>query len=177
MFIAMKSNARHQIIHSALKKSYTLHRFYDNNTILPQFIVNVWQLIETSLAKLCQSSSHKASFTIRFQAQRYVENAPQIHTFYIGKRAQNVGTITMQDILEHFDEKFNKFTNNTSNFIIVKYEYLEMRVVQCESIPLNVGHGQIKLPPKLFNKKAVINVTNNDSKCFIYAILSVLFYD
>src|SRR5207249_3228451 len=37
------------------------------------------------------------------------------------------------------------------------------------------GSSYIKTPEKLANKRAIVNVKNNDSKCFLYAIASAVF--
>jgi hypothetical protein len=50
-----------------------------------------------------------------------------------------------------------------------------VRINSAESNPL-VASSYIELPKYLKGKKAVINVKNNDNKCFGYAILSILLY-
>jgi len=98
-------------------------------------------------------------------------------SFFIGKAAMPISDINANEICNYYEEKIAKFTNEISSFIIVKFNYLEMRIVKIDSIPHRTGHGKMKLPKNLERKKAVINVSNNGDKCFIYAILSVLHYN
>jgi len=92
------------------------------------------------------------------------------------KSAVGVDAVTKDILKGYFEEKLEKFTNESSSFTIVKFIYFEMRVVEFTPLTHRIGHGKMVLPSILKNKKAVINVENSDNKCFVYAILSVLYY-
>ncbi|XP_031634853.1 uncharacterized protein LOC116348124 [Contarinia nasturtii] len=55
-------------------------------------------------------------------------------------------------------------------------EIIDMETQTSSYDPYN-GASYMKLPKKLENKKAIINVQNKDEKCFMYAILSALHSD
>ena len=64
-----------------------------------------------------------------------------------------------------------------SNFEKIDYlEFVDGQAIQVEFskyVPLR-GAKHIQLPPYIANKKAIINVQNQDTRCFEYAVLSAL---
>ena len=64
-----------------------------------------------------------------------------------------------------------------STFALVGFNHLDLVVLRCKNIPFHVGHAFFELPKTLKNKKALINIQNTDSRCFLYAILSTLHYN
>ena len=80
-------------------------------------------------------------------------------------------TSHLERLMTHL-ETFNK---KGSNWLFDKVMNVEINMVL---IPIDVGSGMnFNLPKKLLNSHAVINVQNTDNKCFLYAILTILYYD
>ena len=52
-------------------------------------------------------------------------------------------------------------------------EIIEVQINTAEYQPL-LGSSYINLPKLISDKKAVVNVQNNDQKCFMWSILSAL---
>jgi len=71
------------------------------------------------------------------------------------------------EIRDHFDN----MQRRGSGWYISKTHCLYMERAKYK--PLK-GSSFIDLPPKIKNKKAIINVKNNDEKCFMWAVLSAL---
>lgn len=102
-------------------------------------------------------------------------------TFYSKYR-----TVTREDNLrEVFDEaveeiitaadEFNEFA---SGWAVVKLLYIDTEMGQIEVFKSDGGGTFIPLPPEISHKKACINVRNTkDSKCFLYSILAITFYN
>lgn len=84
------------------------------------------------------------------------------------------------NIEEHFTESIVKVLNNKieerelrgSGFKLL--EIIEINIQVSSFAPL-AGSSYIKLPKFLHNKKAIVNVKNNDQSCFRYAVLSALY--
>ena len=53
-------------------------------------------------------------------------------------------------------------------------EVLYLKVMMAKYIPLK-GSQYIDLPPKVKNSKAVINIQNDDDKCFLWSVLAYLY--
>ena len=68
-------------------------------------------------------------------------------------------------------ESFSTYTSGGSGWIFQSIENLFLKVDRFN--PLK-GEGYIDLPTAIKTKRAVINVKNEDNKCFEYAILSAL---
>ena len=67
-----------------------------------------------------------------------------------------------------------KFTNTASGLEIAHCMKLYLNIAKYE--PLK-GSSYIPLPEALANKKAIINLKNDDNKCLEWALLSALYHD
>ena len=77
--------------------------------------------------------------------------------------------ITEQDHLLNMNDEFQK---QSSKWVFKKVEYFDILIDPYQ--PLS-GNSYIKLPPELANKKAIINVKNeNDNECFKWAVTSAV---
>ena len=85
----------------------------------------------------------------------------------------------LDDEINEMQKRLEDFTEKGSGWRLIRVDELEWRFVQFNSIPFLVGHSRgFTLPPRLFSKRAVINVNDApDGECFRYAILSALHYD
>ena len=66
----------------------------------------------------------------------------------------------------------NKFQREGSDWVIDKVVDIKLHVAKYHALRANT---HVPTPITLRYKKAIINVKNNDNKCFMYAILSALF--
>ena len=53
-------------------------------------------------------------------------------------------------------------------------EVLYLKLIMAKYVPLE-GSQYINLPPKVKNSKAVINIQNDDDKCFLWSVLAHLY--
>ena len=86
-------------------------------------------------------------------------------------------------------DKIDEFYNNSSAQIKTGIEKFTntasgLEIDHCTRIYLNIakyeplkGSLKISLPKALFDKKAIINLPNEDNRCFEWALLSILYYN
>ena len=75
-------------------------------------------------------------------------------------------------LIETIEERFQNFNQGASNWFLERVISLEVQITQF--IPLR-GRSWIALPKKLKNKKAIINMKNDDNQCFKWCITRALF--
>lgn len=75
-------------------------------------------------------------------------------------------------VVKYFINKISEVELRGSGFTLK--EIIDLEVQTSSFDPYN-GGSFIELPKKLSNRKAIINVKNNDNECFKYAILSAIF--
>ena len=79
---------------------------------------------------------------------------------------------TYDEMVEEIMEEMNKTEMAVgSGWVFVKVEKLVLHTTRWE--PINAG-SYIELPPALKNKKAIINMKNQDDKCFMWSVLRAL---
>ena len=69
-------------------------------------------------------------------------------------------------------KKIDEFQQKGSGWVVRKVEHLDVHISRYQ--PLR-GSTYVKLPKYIQDKKAVINVKNNDNECFKWAILAGLY--
>ena len=65
-----------------------------------------------------------------------------------------------------------EFQREGSGWAIDEVLYLKLMMAKC--VPLK-GSQYVDLPPKVKNSKAVINIQNDDDKCFLWSVLAYLY--
>ena len=78
----------------------------------------------------------------------------------------------IDSIIETIEERFQNFTNRGSNWVLERVLSLDVQMTQY--IPLR-GRSYIPLPKILANKKAIINMKNDDNECFKWCVTRALF--
>ena len=78
------------------------------------------------------------------------------------------------DSMEIIRERIEEYAQNGSGWKIDKFLRLFIKVVKYQPF---TGSSFIELPEYLNNKKCIINIKNNDTKCFMYSILCALHFD
>ena len=90
-----------------------------------------------------------------------------------GEDLQGTNELEIIDsMIETIKERFENFNNKGSNWVLE--EVLSLDVQFTQYIPLR-GRSYIKLPKFLKNKKAIINMKNEDNECFKWCITRALF--
>ena len=69
------------------------------------------------------------------------------------------------------DAKIDNYTRDGSKWVFKEVEQLEIHTVEFNPTK---GSSYINLPDWIKNKKAIVNIKNNDDKCFLWCILRYL---
>jgi len=81
---------------------------------------------------------------------------------------------SLNKIIIQFDEEITKFQNNGSNWRVDNIFRLDVKVAKYRT-KYGSGGCYNYLPRRIQVKKAVINIKNNDNKCFLYSIIAKIF--
>ena len=79
-----------------------------------------------------------------------------------------------KEVTDHILESFSSYEGKGSGWKFMGIQYLEMLVTKVKHFG---GSSYIELPLEIKNKKACVNVKNNNQECFKYSILAALHYD
>ena len=77
----------------------------------------------------------------------------------------------LNEMIARIDENIANFQQRGSNWVFVSINQLEIHLV--DFIPLG-GSSYIPLPKKIRDKKAIINLTNEDDQCFKWSVVRAL---
>ena len=80
--------------------------------------------------------------------------------------------IDLNAAVEHFKQSVDNFTKLGSGYILQYVDQLSVSFVKFR--PLGQAGSYVPTPTWIRNKHAIINVQNNDHKCFLWSILSCL---
>ena len=75
---------------------------------------------------------------------------------------------TALEYINHFKNKIDQFTENGSGWILDHVINFEIKI---RKVIIRRGGTYIELPPCIANKKALINIQNDDNRCFEYSLL------
>ena len=103
-------------------------------------------------------------------------NVITAYPYFHSQTIENIEAINESEIIdsmiETIEERFQNFTNRGSNWVLERVISLEVQMTQF--IPLR-GRSYIPLPKVLKNKKAIINMKNDDNECFKWCVTRALF--
>ena len=103
-------------------------------------------------------------------------NIIDAYPYFHSQTIENIEGINESEIIdsmiETIEERFQNFTNRGSNWVLERVLSLDVQMTQY--IPLR-GRSYIPLPNVLKNKKAIINMKNEDNECFKWCITRALF--
>ena len=79
-----------------------------------------------------------------------------------------------EEIRDHILESFSSYEGRGSGWKFMGIQYLEILITK---VSFFGGSSYIELPLEIKNKKACVNVKNNNQECFKFSILAALYYD
>ena len=97
---------------------------------------------------------------------------PYFHSQTIENHEGTNESEIIDSMIETIKERFQNFTNRGSNWVLERVLSLDVQMTQY--IPLR-GRSYIPLPKILANKKAIINMKNDDNECFKWCVTRALF--
>ena len=60
---------------------------------------------------------------------------------FFNSKAMFLNDISKQSLIDHFDQKLEKYTNTASNFIVISINKMAINVFRYHQVPFRVGHG------------------------------------
>ena len=132
-------------------------------------IINIFNLNRNIKALLCLHCKMKRTdsqgftaikrFRFHSKGQKLILESTDIYEIY-------------EEMIDEIEEEIQKVENaEGSGWVFVEVENLTLHTVIWD--PLKAS-SYIKLPKELKNKKAIINMKNEDNKCFIWCVLRAL---
>ena len=132
-------------------------------------IINIFNLNRNIKALLCLHCKMKRTdsqgftaikrFRFHSKGQKLILESTNIYEIY-------------QEMIDEIEEEIQKVENaHGSGWVFVEVENLTLHTVIWD--PLKAS-SYIKLPKELKNKKAIINMKNEDNKCFMWCVLRAL---
>ena len=104
------------------------------------------------------------------------ENFETMYPYFHSQTIENLEGINeselIDSLIETIEERIQNFTNRGSNWVFERVISLNVQMTQF--IPLR-DRSWIPLPDELSNKKAIINMKNEDNECFKWCITRALF--
>ena len=79
-----------------------------------------------------------------------------------------------KEVTDHILESFSSYEGKGSGWKFMGIQYLEILITKVKHFG---GSSYIELPLEIKNKKACVNVQNNNQECFKFSILAALHYD
>ena len=101
-----------------------------------------------------------------------IENLGALRPIPVGDHEGINESEIIDSMIETIEEKFQNYTNRGSNWVLERVLSLDVQMTQY--IPLR-GRSYIPLPNVLKNKKAIINMKNDDNECFKWCVTRALF--
>ncbi|XP_060856098.1 uncharacterized protein LOC132933843, partial [Metopolophium dirhodum] len=152
-------------------KTYVLKNDYNFIDFI-KFFDYGFDMIICKLKKMTQQSSIKLNLYLDCVYVHVLTQERRDISF----KTENMLAFTNSNFENLLKKMFNKLIKEESDFVtrgsgwsLDSIDVLQLRINIVN--PLN-GSSYLILPDSIRNKKAVINVKNNDEKCFKYAILS-----
>ena len=106
--------------------------------------------------------------------ENYREDNTYLHSFTkLITQSNNLNEI-YEEITDHILESFSSYEGRGSGWKFMGIQYLEILITKVKHFG---GSSYIELPLEIKNKKACVNVQNNNQECFKFSILAALHYD
>ena len=150
--------------------------------IVPNIPV-VKQNIESELRKQIASnnSKHKLSCFITIKYMLTVDDAEEkkvkierryFNSYIINLTSSHVISRFINNLINSFEQEL-EMAQKTSGLIFLGIEKLSIKTAKSKAI---VGGSYIELPEFIKNKRACVNIKNDDEKCFKWSILASKHY-
>ena len=165
---ALEGTAQSEVIEPNAGNLWDILQFFVDNKVLIQAILT---------DRLTNVKGVKWFMTLFVKFVKYNQNNEAVYaepTFRsVSFACTNASQIQeqMAEAFQHLHNSYQNFERDGSGWSIDKI--LKLEVISIEYIPLE-GSSYIQLPAKFQKKKAVLNIQNNDQKCFIWSILGSL---
>ena len=171
-------NKRNKVNRESALNVFSSSTFIPSDEVSKDFLEFFREIKPVVIQKLTDEMSEKSAIKWYIVVKtRLIRNTQDGETESITPffRSKCLIDLIFHTIEDHVEEAFNKILNsfdefcqNGSGWTLDKILHMEVCVAKYNPL---AASSYIQLPKKLQNKKAIINVKNNDNKCFIWSLL------
>lgn len=162
-------NSGYKDINIFFSETFKIFELETNKILRDLLMLKVNSCLEVKFVKrsMVQNSDNENSSQFKEEEMSY---------FFQTKNEQIVAATPLENwfknnVVEPINRKISEFLTQGSGWSLS--EIVELCINNNKYVCFN-GASYIKLPKEISNKKAVINIQNNDEKCFVWAVLSAL---
>ncbi|XP_067137466.1 uncharacterized protein [Centruroides vittatus] len=152
-------------------KTYSI-RNMTNHIIPREFLEDVREIVIRKIAEILKEKGLKVNFKFFCEYQRENENMG------FSFKTENEIILKSTDLNAFYDKVIDKliremdeFETKGSGWTLIEINNLELRINKY--VPFR-GSSYIELPKQIKDKKAVLNIKNEDEECFAYCIAAYL---
>ena len=143
-----------------------LEFFKNKKNIIKNFLRN-YRNVKVKFILVCMMGKMEAGQKINFEVQDKAYFHSDTHINIISTDVKSLLVKIVQEIIE----KVDIYQQNGSGWYL--NEVIELEIHTVEFKPLR-GSSYIPLPDWIMRKRAILNIRNKDSKCFLWSILRYL---
>ena len=126
------------------------------------------------LDELCKIINELKEVKIQFGVNIEFVKEEEIQTVRISNKAVPPSDTFIEDGINALNEKIVVRHEMGSSWTLSRILEINFKITKVSNINMLSGHSYIPTPKKLESKKAILNIKNNDNKCFLYSILAVI---
>lgn len=155
--------------------------------LIEEFLLSAFDIYQSKINEAVQEfdmiktiSYFSAEFEKIYETGDNRDPLLEKRVIHIPTKVQKIDTSTdikdhfQNDIIDHVVSRVDEVMIEGSGFTLGRIIELSVQMFKYE--PLG-GSRFMDLPPKLKNKRAIINLKNTDNECFKWSILAALHYD
>ena len=144
---------------------------------VPNYTI-IKQLVETELRHQIQLNNSKHKLTCYITIKYIIDNDGDEEERFFNSQVVVLNSSHMihsfvNNLISSFENELEE-TKNSSNVTFQSIEKLDIKTAKSKAI---IGGSYIELPEFIKNKKACINIQNEDEKCFIWSLLAYKYYE
>lgn len=168
-------------VESALEGTVQKHKILPNDSnkwnILQMFADNEEEVKEILSTSLEEKRGIKWFLTLHVKLVKYDPEGNQIlaeptfRSFTLASTNITEFDTQLAEAFQKLHKDFQQFERDGSGWTLLHVLKLEVNTVHYKPI---TGTSYIPLPKKLSDKKALLNIKNDDNKCFLWSVLAAL---
>ena len=130
------------------------------------------------LAELRTQMLRMGTVKIQFGIEaKYKNISEEEKTWIVSNKAVPYSPSFFADGIAKLNEKLSTFSEHSSGWMLVSIMELQLTLIKYEEIMHRQGQSYIVTPSGLASKHCVVNVNNEDNKCFLYSIAATQMYN
>ena len=175
-------NDKVELKNSSFNGLFSKYEISGNGMDIPNYLSYVKDMVFELIEKYLIESSIKIQLILNvltsvgnFREENYREDNTYFHSITkLIIQSTDLNEWYDKEVTDHILESFSSYEGRGSGWKFMGIENLEILITKVKHFG---GSSYIELPSEINNKKACINVQNNNQECFKFCILAALHYD